>query len=109
VNTHVSAAMPRRLLGSQGKEAEHATHDAAAIWGLADFVFEPAVRHRASGVRELGDRILVLGVPGRSGCGKDRLMTPPRVAVQCVHLDRPDPAPRECPAASAAGLHNGPR
>lgn len=58
---NISAAMPRRLVDAQGKEAENATHDAAAIWGLADFVFEPAVRQRASGVRELGDGILLLG------------------------------------------------
>jgi len=58
---NVAAAMPRRLLDEQGKEAENATHDAAAFWGLADFVFEPSVRQRPSGVRELGDGILLLG------------------------------------------------
>lgn len=58
---NISAAMPRRLLDEQGKEAENATHDAAALWGLADFVLEPSVRQRASGVRELGDGLLLLG------------------------------------------------
>ncbi len=58
---NISAAMPRRLREDQGKEAENAAHDAAAIWGLADFVFEPAIRKRTSGVRELGDGILLLG------------------------------------------------
>ena len=61
---NISAAMPRRLVEEQGKEAENATHDAAAIWGLADFVFEPTVRRRASGVRELGDGLLLLGSLG---------------------------------------------
>lgn len=58
---NISPAMPRRLREGRGKEAENATHDAAAIWGLADFVFEPAVRQKPSGVRELGDGMLVLG------------------------------------------------
>jgi SEC-C motif-containing protein len=58
---NVSAALPRRLQHEQGKEAESATHAAAAIWGLADFVFEPAHRRRNAGVRELGDGVLVLG------------------------------------------------
>jgi hypothetical protein len=57
----ISAALPRRLQREQGKEAESATHAAAAIWGLADFVFEPAHRRRNAGVRELGDGVLVLG------------------------------------------------
>jgi SEC-C motif len=57
----VSPAMPRRLRYSQGTEAENSTHEAAALWGLADFVFESAVRHRASGVRELGDGIVLVG------------------------------------------------
>jgi hypothetical protein len=58
---NISAAMPRRLLEPQGKEAENVTHDAAATWGLADFVFEPSIRRRSSGIRELGDGIILLG------------------------------------------------
>ena len=44
-----------------GAAAETATRNAAAIWGLPDFVFRPALRPRGSGVRELGDAILVVG------------------------------------------------
>lgn len=58
---NISAALPRRLQEEQGKEAESATHIAAAMWGMADFVFEPTCRRRGSGVRELGDGLLVLG------------------------------------------------
>jgi hypothetical protein len=57
----ISPAMPLRLLEDQGKEAEDATHSAAAIWGLPDFVFPPDVRRRSSGVRELGDGLLMVG------------------------------------------------
>ena len=44
-----------------GGAAEDATRDAAAFWGLPDFVFRPALRPRGSGSRELGDAILVVG------------------------------------------------
>lgn len=74
----VSAALPRRLRREQGKEAEAAAHAAAAMWGLPDFVFEPAHRRRNAGVRELGDGVLVLGdlavvlqVKSRTAVGDD--------------------------------------
>lgn len=58
---NVSPAMPLRLREKQGKEAEDATHSAAALWGLADFVFPPDIRRRGTGVRELGDGLLLVG------------------------------------------------
>jgi hypothetical protein len=58
---NVPPAMPLRLRESQGKEAEEATHGAAAFWGLHDFVFKPNVRRTGSGVRELGDGLLLVG------------------------------------------------
>jgi len=45
----------------QGIAAEKAVQDAAALWGLPDFVYRPAVQARASGVREIGDGILIVG------------------------------------------------
>lgn len=45
----------------QGIAAEDAVQDAAALWGLPDFVYRPAVQARASGVREIGDGILIVG------------------------------------------------
>jgi hypothetical protein len=57
----IPPAMPLRLLGRRGTEAEEATHDAAALWGLPDFVFPPSLHRRASGVRELGDGLLIVG------------------------------------------------
>ena len=56
----IPPAMPLKLIERQGKEAEDATH-AAAAWGLPDFVFPPSVRRRASGVRELGDGLIAVG------------------------------------------------
>ena len=44
-----------------GDAAEQATRDAAARWGLPDFVFHPAQRRRGSATREVGDAILVVG------------------------------------------------
>lgn len=47
-----------------GSGAEEATHEAAAIWGLPDFVYRPVVVRVGSGARELGDRILLVGESG---------------------------------------------
>lgn len=60
----IPPAMPLRLVERKGKEAEDAAHGAAATWGLPDFVFPPSVRRRASGVRELGDGLIVVGDMG---------------------------------------------
>lgn len=47
----------------QGKAAEGAIQDAAALWGLPDFTYRGQVVRVGSGVRELGDGLLVVGVP----------------------------------------------
>lgn len=60
-----------------GGVAADATRDAAAFWGLPDFVFRPAMRARGSGSRELGDAILVVG---------DRAAS---VQVKARHVGRP--------------------
>lgn len=51
---------------SQGLAAEVATHDAAAVWGLPDFVFRPRLTSVGSGTRELGDGTLLVGDLGVS-------------------------------------------
>ena len=48
----------------QGTAAEQATHDAAAVWGLPDFVYRGGLRRVGSGSRELGDGIVVVGSAG---------------------------------------------
>ncbi|MGO4341528.1 hypothetical protein [Pedococcus sp. 2YAF34] len=45
---------------SPGTGAEKATHAAAAIYGLPDFIFEPALRQVGAGVREMGDGTLLV-------------------------------------------------
>lgn len=53
--------MPLRLRPEVGRAAEEAAHDAAALWGLPDFVFAPGRRTVGSGTRELGDGVLTAG------------------------------------------------
>lgn len=60
----VLAASPLRADLRQGTAAEEATHEAAAVWGLPDFVFRPRLAPVASGVRELGDGIVLVGPYG---------------------------------------------
>jgi hypothetical protein len=49
-----------------GDAAERSTRNAAAYWGLPDFVFRPTLLHRKSGTRELGDAIVMVG--DRAAC-----------------------------------------
>lgn len=44
-----------------GIAAERAVHEAVATWGLPDFVMKPRVERKGSGVREIGDGLLVAG------------------------------------------------
>ncbi len=44
-----------------GDAAEDAARNAAAFWGLPDFVFRPVQRPHGSGTREVGDAIVVVG------------------------------------------------
>lgn len=57
----IPGASPLSTAVGQGYAAEEATHDAAAIWGLPDFLFRPASQRVGSGTRELGDGILIVG------------------------------------------------
>jgi hypothetical protein len=57
----VPGASPLRSDTEEGLAAEMATHDAAALWGLPDFVYLPSVVKVGAGVRELGDGIVIVG------------------------------------------------
>ena len=57
----VPAAMPLRLRLPGGRAAEDAAADAASLWGMPDFVYRPAIRHKGSRIRELGDGTIVVG------------------------------------------------
>jgi hypothetical protein len=60
----VPAPLPLRRDVAHGYAAELATHDAATIWGLPDFVFRPAEPRTGPGSRELGDGLLIVGELG---------------------------------------------
>jgi hypothetical protein len=60
----VPAASPLPGEASQGYAAEVATHDAAAVWGMPDFVFRPKTETAGRGNRELGDGFLIVGDVG---------------------------------------------
>jgi hypothetical protein len=49
---------------AHGYAAELATHDAATVWGLPDFVFTAAEPRSGPGSRELGDGLLIVGELG---------------------------------------------
>jgi hypothetical protein len=57
----VAQAIPLPEGIEPGFGAEEATHEAAAIWGLPDFVYRPILVRAGSSTRELGDRILLVG------------------------------------------------
>jgi hypothetical protein len=60
----VPDATPLRTLDRNGSAAEMAVQDAASTWGLPDFVFSPLVERKGSGVREVGDGLIVVGDRG---------------------------------------------
>lgn len=55
----VADALPLAAGVERGPAAEEATRSAVARWGLPDFVFRPILRRVGSGVRELGDVVLL--------------------------------------------------
>jgi hypothetical protein len=57
----IPAASPLRLDKDRGYAAEDATREAASIWALPDFIYQPEVSKAGSGSREIGDGILVVG------------------------------------------------
>jgi hypothetical protein len=75
----IAAASPLPVHArGQGYAAEAATHDAAAIWGMPEFVYRPIQQRVGSGTRELGDGILIVGdlgavlqVKSRAGVSAD--------------------------------------
>ncbi|UZI32279.1 hypothetical protein [Streptomyces sp. VB1] len=60
----VPNATPLRGHERRGLAAEVAVQDAAATWGLPDFVMVPSVERKGRGVREISDGLLVVGDRG---------------------------------------------
>ncbi len=62
--TFVRSVQPAAVLPEGvpvGYAAEDATRDAAAFWGLPDFIFRSGLHTRGSATREAGDAIVVVG------------------------------------------------
>ncbi|MBW9121914.1 hypothetical protein JNB63_17590 [Microbacterium trichothecenolyticum] len=59
VERNVVSAVPLPAGIDRGIAAETAIRFAAAVWGMPDFIFDPAHESSGSGVREVGDGILV--------------------------------------------------
>ncbi|MFE3451882.1 hypothetical protein ACFXJ8_23470 [Nonomuraea sp. NPDC059194] len=57
----VPNATPLRAHDRPGLAAEAAVQDAAATWGLPDFVMLPSVERKGTGIREISDGLLVVG------------------------------------------------
>lgn len=57
----VPAASPLPPDSAGGHASEAATRDAAALWGLPDFVYRAVVYRKGSSSRELGDNLLIVG------------------------------------------------
>lgn len=55
----IQSALPLPEGTERGVAAERAIRFAAAVWGMPDFIFEPTHETSGSGVREVGDGILV--------------------------------------------------
>ncbi|MCX4657653.1 hypothetical protein [Streptomyces uncialis] len=60
----VPNATPLRGHARRGTAAEVAVQDAAATWGLPDFVMVPSVERKGRGVREISDGLLIVGGRG---------------------------------------------
>jgi hypothetical protein len=56
----VGPATPLPVGVDEGAAAELAAFDAAATWGLPDFVFKAHIHQKSSGTREVGDAIVLL-------------------------------------------------
>lgn len=54
-------ASPLPAVGERGYEVEDASRSAASMFGMPDFVFLPKQQRNGSGMRELGDGIVIVG------------------------------------------------
>lgn len=89
--TYFRTVQPATILPGEvehGPAAEAATRNAAAAWGLPDFVFRPAVTSRGAGYREVGDAIVLVGRMGLSVQVKAREKPSTDVARERAWLDK---------------------
>lgn len=81
-----ASPLPQRV--TRGVAAENAIQDAAATWGLPDFVLRPQQERKGSGLREVGDGLLVVGKRGVVVQAKSRDTEPQNPARESRWLDK---------------------
>ncbi|WP_221323077.1 hypothetical protein [Actinoplanes sp. L3-i22] len=81
-----ASPLPQRV--ARGTAAENAIQDAAATWGLPDFVLRPQQERKGSGLREVGDGLLVVGERGVVVQAKCRDTEPKGPARESAWLDK---------------------
>ncbi len=64
IGRRVFEAGPLSPALARGYAAELATHDAATVWGLPDFMYLAGPQRTGKGYRELGDGLIVVGTFG---------------------------------------------
>lgn len=64
IGREIPAAEAINSTGDYGTDVESAVRAAAGRWGLPDFVLEPSVVAKGSGIREIGDGTVVTGPRG---------------------------------------------
>lgn len=84
----VPSASPLSPDMSHGSAAEAATQDAAAVWGLPDFVYLPATQRVGAATRELGDGLILVGKVGIVMQIKSRETPSPDPARELAWLEK---------------------
>jgi hypothetical protein len=67
IGRRVFEAGPLSPALARGCAAELATHDAATVWGLPDFMYLAPQQPVGKGYRELGDGLIIVGAFGLVG------------------------------------------
>ncbi|MEV8247486.1 hypothetical protein AB0R01_27525 [Streptomyces rochei] len=85
----IPPALPLPSDVEHGPGAEAAAHTAAATWGMPDFVFQQAEHAtKGSGLRELGDRLLLAGRRGAVVQVKARTIKPKPDAQEIAWIQK---------------------
>ena len=79
---------PVRIIHSSGSLPKPQCADAAATWGLPDFVMVPHVERKGRGVREISDGLLVVGARGVIVQSKARETEPGTAARESSWIDK---------------------
>lgn len=84
----IPRATPLRSHDRRGLAVEAAIQDAAATWGLPDFVMAPQVERKGAGVREISDGLLLVGNLGAIVQAKTREVEPASVERESSWINK---------------------